>query len=213
VDRPSARVLWRSIPFLTLSMALPSCSDTAVQGDGGASLTRAEALALAGQVGLESLAFGQSRAGIPIGSGAPPAAAARSATVSVTYSLTRPCILGGRVDSSGRITVETDDATDLAVVDLEATDVHHACVFLAGGARVAVTGDPDVTTTIHAASVAGEARGTQSVAVSGGLRFTADDGRSGRCTLDILVEVNPDTAFQSTRGTLCGFTFDVTVEG
>jgi hypothetical protein len=78
---------------------------------------------------------------------------------------------------------------------------------------VAVTGDPSVTTTIHAASQGTRSMGTQSVGVAGGIRFVTDDGRSGHCDIDILVEVNEDTAYTSTRGEICGFAFDVTVNG
>ncbi len=207
MDRSIPRLLVGSVPALALAV-LSSCADapTDVDGDGG--LTEPEAVALAGELGLESLSFGWSRGGVAGPVAAPPAA---TEVVSVTYSLTRPCILGGSVDSSGRITVETDTRTDLAIVDITATDVHHGCVFLADGTRVAVTGDPDVTTTIHAASLAGAPQGTQSVGVRGGLLFETDDGRSGRCAIDVLVEVDEESAYQSTRGHICGFTFDVTV--
>jgi hypothetical protein len=76
-----------------------------------------------------------------------------------------------------------------------------------------VTGDPDVTTTIHAAALGGEPQGTQSVTVQGGLLFETEDGRSGRCTVDVLVEVDAQGAGQTTRGQVCGFAFDVTVQG
>ena len=204
---------WRSILLLTLPFLLPSCSDTPTSGNSDEALTRGEALALAGQLGLESLAFGQSRGSAAAVAADPGATPSRTETVSVTYSLTRPCLLGGTVDSSGKIRVETDTVTDLAIADVTATEVHHDCVFLAGGTRVAVSGDPSVTATIHAASLAGHSYGTQSVSVVGGLRWVTDDGRSGRCTLDILVEADESTMYSSTRGEMCGFVFDVTVNG
>ena len=78
---------------------------------------------------------------------------------------------------------------------------------------MAVTGDPDVTTTIHVASLGGVTQGTQSVRVEGGLLFVTEDGRRGRCSVDIVVEVDEGSAYESTRGDFCGFTFDVTVQG
>lgn len=208
MDHSLPRLILGSVPALALAV-FTSCADVPTDPDPEGALTEGEALALAGELGLESLQFGRSRSSRgPFGT--PPAA---TEVVSVTYSLTRPCLLGGSVDSSGRITVETDAATDLSVVDVTATDVHHACVFLADGTRVAVTGDPDVTTTIHAASLAGEPWGTQSVGVVGALLFETDDGRSGRCALDVLVEVDEGATYRSTRGHVCGFAFDVTVTG
>ncbi len=211
MDRPNPRLLLKSIPLVTLTALAPACSDTPTDPEGQGELTRAEALALAAQLGMESLAFGrdQGAASAPSATSGPLA----SQTVSVTYDLTRPCILGGSVHSSGQIGVETDAATELAVVDITATDVHQACVFLAGSTRVAVTGDPDVTTTIHAAALANQPLGTQSVSVQGGLAFTTDDGRSGRCDVDVLVAVDADQATETTRGTVCGFSFDVAVQG
>jgi hypothetical protein len=210
VDRSNLKLILGALPAFALTAALSSCSDTPADVDEDRELTEAEAIALAGELGLESLAFGWGRSGVA----APDGAATRTAeVVSVTYSLTRPCILGGSVDSSGTITVETDAQVGLSIIDIAATDVHHACVFLANGTRVAITGDPDVTTTVHAASLAGEPQGTQSVGVLGGLLFETSDGRSGRCVVDVLVEVDPASAYQSTRGRICGFTFDVTVQG
>jgi hypothetical protein len=211
VDRPKLRLLLKSIPLVTLTALAPACGDTVTDPAGEGELTEAEALALAGQLGLESLVFGRSQgaASAPSRTAGPLA----TQTVSLTYDLTRPCLLGGSVHSFGQISVEADEATELAVVDVTATDVHQGCVFLAGNTRVSVTGDPDVTTTIHAAALANEPLGTQSVSVEGGLAFTTDDGRSGRCDVDVLVEVNVADAVHTTRGHVCGFAFDVTVQG
>lgn len=216
MHRSRSKLPTRSMLLFTLPLLASSCTDTpttAAPGDTEGELTRSEALALAGQLGLEGIALGQNHAAVPAPTATSPALFSRTQTVTVTYSLTRPCFLGGTVDSSGRIAVRTDTLTDYAVVDITATEVHHACVFLAGTTRVTVWGDPDVTATIHAESLGGEAQGTQSVGLEGGLRYTTDDGRSGRCAIDILVEANPTTAYESTRGSFCGFVFDVTVEG
>ena len=211
MERPTPRRRLTSLPLVALTAFTAACGDAPTDPGGGNELTRTEALALAGQLGLESLSFGRARGA----SSAPSATTGPlpGQTVSVTYDLTRPCLLGGSVHSYGSIAVETDTGAQLAVVDVTATDVHDGCVFLAGGTRVAVTGDPDVTTSIHVTSLAGEADGTQSVSVVGGLAFTTEDGRSGRCDVDVLVEVDAQASTQSTRGQVCGFSFDVTVQG
>lgn len=213
MDRTNLKLLGRSIFLVALPFLLPSCSDTPTTVDGDGELTEAEALALAKSLGLESLAFGQSRSAATATAGAPQAAPSGTQSISIGYSLTRPCFYGGTVHSSGQIKVQADTVADLAVVDITSTDVHHSCVFLVNDMRVAVSGDPGVTTTIHAASLAGEPQGTQSVGMKGGVRWVTDDGRSGRCSLDILVEADPTGAYESTRGEICGFSLDVTVQG
>jgi hypothetical protein len=212
VDSSQLRLILRSLPLVTLTALVPACTDAPTDPDEGTGeLTETEALALAGQIGLASLAFGRSQDPLsaPVGTPRP----LGTQTVSVTYDLTRPCLLGGSVRSFGTISVEGDDTSRLAVVDITATDVHDACVFLAGSTRVAVTGDPDVTATIHTASIGQEPVGTQSVGVVGGLFFETDDGRSGHCDVDVLVEVDQEASTQITRGEVCGFSFDVTVQG
>lgn len=200
----------RIAPVVALAALSGACTIDAVSPGGEDGLSLEESLTLARLVGLESLGFGQ--AGGAAGAHLSPAAAGQ--TVTVTYALTRPCLLGGSVDSSGRIRVETDPGPPTwSVVDVEATDVHEACVFQAGTARISVTGDPKVTTAVHAAVRDGRPWGKQTVSVVGGLAWSADDGRSGRCALDVRVEVDPDTPSQSTRGSFCGHTFDVTVTG
>jgi len=209
VDTPQLRLLLKVLPLVALTALVPACADQPTDAEEGTGeLTEAEALALAGQIGLESLAFGRST---DLLSGPAPGPWATQ-TVSVTYDLTRPCLLGGSVRSFGSISVEVDDTSRLAIVDITATDVHNACVFLAGATRVAVTGDPDLTSTIHTSALAREAIGTQSVSVVGGLFFETDDGRSGHCDVDVLVEVNEDEGTEITRGEVCGFSFDVTVQ-
>ncbi|MCG6988748.1 MAG: hypothetical protein LJF06_11280, partial [Gemmatimonadetes bacterium] len=163
MDRTNLKLLGRSIVLVALPFLLPSCSDAPTTVDADGDLTEAEAVALARSLGLESLAFGETRSAGVATVGTPQAAPSRTQTISITYSLTRPCFWGGTVDSSGRIGVEADTVADMAVVDITSTDVHHGCVFLVNDMRVAVSGDPDVTTTIHAASLAGEPQGTQSV--------------------------------------------------
>lgn len=209
MDGTRFRLLLKSLPLLAATGLAPACSDTPVDVGNGDSLTEAEAFALANAVGLQSLDFGQqqgasstaARVGRPLA----------TQSISIDYDVTRPCLLGGSVTSSGNVSVETDEAADHAIVDIVATEAHHACVFQVEDTRVSVTGDPDITTTVHAESLAGESTGTQSVAVAGAFTWASDDGRNGRCSVDILVEVNEDTATQTTRGDFCGFSFDVTV--
>lgn len=216
MDGSTLRLLVRRIPLVAAASLVSACSDGPVGPEddmGGDALTEAEAVGLAQQLGLEALGFGMSRASPSPSRSATAQGPLSAESVSLDYSLTRPCLLGGSVTSTGHIDVLSDDATQLAIVDLTATEVHHACVFTTATTRVTVTGDPDVTTTIHASSQYGEAFGTQSVAVLGAVTWVTDDGRNGRCAIDVLVEVDADNDTSTTRGELCGFSFDVTVTG
>jgi hypothetical protein len=115
------------------------------------------------------------------------------------------------VDSHGTVEVTTDTDPDRSTVDVLATDVHRACVFLADGTRIALTGDPDVTTQIHVATLEEELDGVLSVSVMGAVLWETDDDREGHCEIDVLVEVDPAARTQTTRGRLCQHQFDVTV--
>jgi hypothetical protein len=173
-------------------------------------LTRTETVSLAAQLGLESLAFAQEH-GSPQGAEARVRGAAPGETVTVSYDIARPCVLGGWVDSRGTVYVITDTEPDRATVDIVATDVHRACVFLADGRRIAVTGDPDVTSQVHVATLEGELVDVLSVSVLGAVLWESEDGREGRCEIDVRVEVDPAAHTQTTRGRFCRYEFDVTV--
>jgi len=114
------------------------------------------------------------------------------------------------VDSSGSIQVLTDTDVERVVLDIVARDEHEACVFRGAGELYTLDGDPDLTIEIHVADLAGEAEGTQSVSLRGAVLWMTDD-RNGQCAVDLVVEVDPDAGSQSTRGSFCGYDFDVTV--
>jgi hypothetical protein len=198
-------------PVIALGVFITGCSDVLldVRDD---SLSYGEVAALAAQMGLETLGSAQAQ-GTSL-TGQPSAAAFGAAeTVTVSYQLTRPCVLGGTVTSSGTVTVETETDPDRAVVVVHATDVHDACVFLADGSRISITGDPDVTAMIHVATLGEELDGVQSVSIVGAVLWESDDDRNGRCEIDILVEVHPDAERHTARGRFCGHELDVTVTG
>jgi len=203
------RILPRCLLALAMTLLVPACGvEGPLEGTRDGDLSEDEAYHLATNVGLESLAWGVRESAMPGGGGAVPAPSGTE-TVTVSYSVTRSCVFGGTVDSSGHITAQSDVDPARSIADITATEVHHACVFLVSDARVAVTGDPDVTTTVHAASMAGQSWGPQTVSVVGAVTWEAEDGRAGRCVLDIHVEA--DDVHQRTWGEACGYAFDVSV--
>ena len=197
--------LWTTLALAALASA---CATEVVTPGADGDLSLDESLALATAMGLQTLEVGRSP-----GSVAQPAPGPHAGeTVAVDYDFTRPCLRGGSVRSSGKIRVEKDPGPpEKTVADVQATEVHNACVFLVGDTDTAVTGDPNVTSTVHAASIDQRAWGPQTVSVVGGFSWAADDGRSGRCDVDIWVSADDDAGVHTTRGSICGHTFDVTV--
>lgn len=200
--------LGRVAGCLALSTALFACAQDSLAPTSTGDLTSDEAVALADFLRLDALTLGRTE-GTPV----------RAATVrgdgevvSVGYDFTRPCLRGGSVRSSGTIRTEREQGPPLtSAVDVTNTDVHQACVFMAADTRISLSGDPSVTSTVHAASRDNLAWGPQTVSVVGGVSWVADDGRSGRCDLDVWVSADNDAGVHTTRGTVCGHTFDVTV--
>jgi hypothetical protein len=210
MSRPPDR---SALLVLVALVFLPACArDTLGPADDGR-LSPDESLALATVLGLETLSFGMARGSVLQGALGQrgPAATGAGETVRVSYDLTRPCLGGGSITSVGTVRAEHDPGPpETDVVDIESTDTHEACVVRAGLTELTLDGDPNVTTMVHAAARGREAWGTQKVTVLGAVTWRADDGRSGRCAVDVLVEVDPDVSTH-TRGAVCGHTFDVQV--
>ncbi|GMV06352.1 MAG: hypothetical protein AMXMBFR53_26280 [Gemmatimonadota bacterium] len=189
------------------------CGDGLAPAPDGA-LTRDETVALAASMGIEALAFAGTRRAATQGAAAPEGAVPAPEVVTVDFSLRRPCPLGGAVNTSGSIRVETDGGPPRTeVADVTTTDVHDRCVFLVAPTRISLTGDPEVKTTVHAASRDGQPWGAQTVTVVGAVLWETDDDRSGRCAIDIFVEANQDAGTSVVRGVFCDHTFNVTVTG
>ena len=172
----------------------------ATTGEGGAAKEQAYYLATA--VGLESLAWGVKHSRGPGGAGE---------TSTETYATTRKCEFGGAIESSGEITAQTDVDPARAIVDLQSTDVHDGCVLLVGSRRVTVTGSPSVTSTVHAASRAGQLWGAQSVTLQGTFAWAEEDGSGGRCKVNVRIDVVG--TLQTTVGDVCGYHVNVSIGG
>jgi hypothetical protein len=198
-----------AIAALVFAASFTGCSDTPVEPE-ASELSQAEALSLAGQLALESFSFARSQDGDVPSQAAAGFPSRVPETVTVSFDVTRTCQWGGTVDSSGSVQVLTDTDVERKVVDIVAHDDHQACVLRGAGDVFTLDGDPDLTTEIHVASLAGELEGVQSVSLSGAVLWQTDT-RDGRCAVDLLVEVNPDAGSQTTRGSFCGHDFDITV--
>jgi len=196
--------------LIALWLSLAGCSEVLVQDDGA--LSYAEVVALASQLGLETFGAAQDQDG-SLTDAAPTSSPAAIETVTVSYDVSRPCLLGGSVASSGTVTITWETDPDRAVVDVESTDVHDRCVFLADGTHITVTGDPDVTALVHVATLESELDGLQSASLIGAVLWETDDDRNGRCEIEILVEVDPDADHHTANGRFCAHEFDVTVSG
>jgi hypothetical protein len=196
---PLARSVPALVAVLLLSGCLPSPTSEGGFGTDTADAAKESAYYLATSIGLEALAWGVQKSRGPGGPGE---------KTSRTYEKTRPCELGGSIDSSIRETIQTDVDPARAVVDIQSTDVHDGCILRSGTGQVSVTGGPEVTSTVHTASRAGQLWGTQSVTLVGGVWWASHGGGDSFCKLNVRITV--DGPSQTTVGEVCGYHMDIT---
>jgi hypothetical protein len=197
------RLVARRLPALAATLLCSGCLPSPGSEGGfstdGSDAARERAYYLATSIGLEALAWGVQRSRKPGGSGE---------MATSTYEKSRPCELGGSIDSSIQETIQTDVDPARAVVDIRANDVHQGCILRSGTGEVIVTGGPQVTSTIHAASRAGQLWGTQSVTLVGAVWWAPQGGGDSFCKLNVQITV--DGASQTTVGDVCGYRVDIT---
>jgi hypothetical protein len=133
-----------------------------------------------------------------------------------SFTNTRRCPAGGSVAMAGTAKGEIDRAARSLTLETLATRTESACAIptrRAGGATLTVTGNPNVTIKANQKVVNGQPVGPQTTAQKGAFTWSASDGRSGSCTLDLVSTVDFATLTYSVKGTLCGRTIDVTKQG
>lgn len=138
-----------------------------------------------------------------------------AAPVSVerSFTSTRSCPAGGSVTTSGTAKGEIDRAARSLSIETTATQTQSACAFPArrpGGAALTLTGDPHVAVRSAHRLVDGRPSGLQTVSQKGGFTWSAGDGRSGACTVDLTSTFDPAARTHGVKGTVCGRTVDVT---
>jgi hypothetical protein len=162
----------------TLTLLVGACSDSG--GVSGDPLDQEEAAAIFAEV------FGVAFGAI----GAPPAV--MMAPAEAIEPVTGECELGGSVTISGDVTEGTSS------VSFDLTEAINGCVVESGGVEFTVNGDPNIkisgNLTVSGQSISG------TFDMTGGFKYTADDGRSGGCGVDVSVNFSTLQA----SGSVCG---------
>lgn len=178
-----------------------ACSDsTGFEGD---QLSAAEAADLASEfsdVGLSGVSSGLDQ--IPQSSPAGASAAAPPISFERSYTVTRECDGGGSVTVSGSMAGELDD-TRSGTVTVEHAMLISNCVRNRGEISITVnTPEPGI---VFAGTVVVQNRERVSgeFTKTGVITFTASDGRTGECEIDLEISWNADGG-RTVTGSFCG---------
>ena len=131
-------------------------------------------------------------------------------THSRSFSVDRPCPLGGAATVAGSQTLNVDTGAGSIQLSLDADAAYAGCEFRT---REGVKFTIDGTVALEALRSlvrGGPATGTQSYV--GTLDYTADDGRAGRCEIDLTTSfaAGIGTATRTVVGSVCGHAVDAT---
>jgi len=168
--------------FAALGVAFTACGDDggATGTNEGSSLDTQESLAVLGAL---QTAFSQALA---------PPAMAPAAAVPIPTT-TYDCPNGGTIGLSGDVSTSGQNNFSFDI-----TETVSSCVVTANGIQFTVGGSPNIRLqgdlTIDGVSISG------AYSMTGGFSYTSDDDRSGRCAVNISVNISN----QSVSGNICG---------
>lgn len=203
-----------ALAVLAAAALLAGCEKNATAPVEGA-LESADAALLAEELdALTGIALSSQIGSFLLFSAAP--ANAAPLPVDRSFTTTRQCPAGGSVAVAGTIRGEMDRAARSLSLETVATRTESACAIptrRAGGATLTVTGNPSVAVRAMTRVVNGEPSGPQTVTQKGAFTWSASDGRSGACAVDLTSTVDFAALTYSVKGTLCGLTVDVTRKG
>jgi hypothetical protein len=203
----------RVIPVLFAALSLAACSDFTSSGD---PLTEVEASDLAGILVSEGFAglggFSPAPAQLAPAQGQAPAD-----NITINFDESGPCEGGGSVAFAGNLSVDYSEATQDGTFSFEYRLTPAACVVTAENGKVfTLTGDPNIEAN-------GDLEWSQT-GLSGSLNYdgkfdwSADDGRSGSCGVDLSAEyelamVGEGSAGSvSVNGQVCGVNINRSLE-
>lgn len=196
------------IAITAASVALfAGCRDDSVAGlgAGGGELSAAEVQALNEAMvdkAFEGWDFGEATASrVPEGI----ALNAVGAPISIDHAVTvsAACEQGGTASVDGAVTGTIDDQTFAGQLSLDVTTSMVACAFPAEGTLFTVDTEPDLSLSGSVAWDQTGIVGTAEFTYVGGIAWTTDDGRSGTCSIDVLVSLSQDGS-SAASGTACG---------
>lgn len=191
---------------LAAVLAVAACEDdgTGVEGD---AMTEVEATALAAEIGVtsqEATTEGVTEVTQTGGEG--------SGTITLDQTTTHPCPAGGQIAVAIEATVDYDQQAESFDLDAAGTLTHADCGVARNGVTFTVDGDPALTFQAHAAADGGVAVGAWTSGAAGAFLWSASDGRSGRCVIDIETITDFAETTRTVQGEVCGHTIEQTID-
>jgi hypothetical protein len=197
----------RRFAAIAALLILAGCSDDPM-GSTGDKLTRSEAMVIAASVessGASAAAPQGNAAAAENQINAPPT------TINLQQEASIPCPASGRIAAKLELSLVLDADARSVELDAEGNLAHNNCGFPHQGVTLTVNGDPDIDFAIHSAISGGQLSGSATSSAKGAFKWTASDGRSGRCIIDIETITNFATRKRTTEGQVCDFTINETV--
>ena len=188
----------KNIILLGLVLVAAACGDDPMASTGD-KLTRSEAMAIAASVDASGTA-----ASIPTANVSSDQVNSPPGTVTTHQELSLPCPVSGRIATVLDLSVTFDVDQRNFGMDASGSLKHDHCAFVHEAVTLTVTGAPSVDFSTHAEVKAGLPVSTTSSA-KGGFDWTASDGRSGHCGIDVKTTVDFAAKKRTTQGEVCGF--------
>lgn len=192
------KTLWPAAVAVALLWAGAGCGDAT----GSDALTSDEAAGLTAQMA----GAGVAGAGSGI-AGSPARASGLEAVpvpINVTVNHTQSCQGGGSINMTGSVSGSIDSETQDGTLSVNITQSITDCRLTEAGKEFTVSGNPNLQVTGNVTIVGGQPSGTQTLTFTGAFQWSANDGRSGSCEIDITINWSPTTASASVTGTACG---------
>lgn len=183
-------------------VVLAACSEspTGFEGD---RLTRAEAEAVADGIAQSGSTASGSMSSQSVqmdGVAAPPT------TITTQHESSHPCPRGGSIGVELDATLTFDGEARSFSLDAEGELTHADCAYQHEGVTITVDGDPNVSYEAHAAAQNGQPQGNWTSQAEGGFKWTASDGRSGSCVVDLSDVTDFAARKRTVEGQVCGHT-------
>jgi hypothetical protein len=189
---------------LAAAAVLAACDDdpTGTEGD---PMTRTEALAVAGNVvTVGELATTEGITEVTeTGEG--------SGTIHFTQTSTHPCPQGGNVQVSLDIDVDYDEPAQAFELDATGVLTHAGCAVQGDDGVVTFEGDPGLQIDVYAVAEDGVATAPWTNSIAGAFTWSAEDGREGRCVVDLAASTDFIAQERTVVGEVCGHTIQQTV--
>lgn len=189
-----------------LVLAVTACGDSGTEPTGDP-LTTVEASVLAGTIATSTQTVTAEGLTVVADEGA-----AGSGTITVDHQATHPCPLAGTVAVAVDLTVDYDEQAQAFDLSAIGSLTHEGCAFAQDDLTFELDGDPSVTIGLHAAAAGGMPVGDWVSGIEGAFLWSASDGRSGRCFIDLQSVTDFTAGSRTVSGEACGHTVHQTVD-